>query len=191
MLGSFTKSLTFHDLEVAHTSVIGLEDGAKSNEENEALVYQRAWFQSLGAAPYLGGAYAVIEYLKAFAKQKVKNGQPLSTSEHFQKTVGGLIMKYKSAKQLSSQASATLANFKRTGQTTLKEIFEASVLSKYYGTQFAEEIVSQSRQIMGTSFLKAASFGAKISKQITFGTAQPMTNPDIVEYFAKEAAGNE
>ena len=191
MLGSFTKSLTFHKLEVAHTSVIGLQEGAKGNAENEALVYQRAWFQSLAAAPYLGGALAMIEHLKAFGNQKVKNGEPLSASDHFQKTIGGLIMRYKSAKQLSLQSGATLANFKTAAKADIQQVFEASVLSKYYGTQFAEEIVAQSRQIMGTSFLQAESFGAKISRQITFGAAQPMTNPDIVSYFANVATGNE
>ena len=185
MLGSFTKSLTFQDLEVPYTSVIGLEEGAKGNEENEALVYQRAWFQSLAAAPYLGGAYEVIRYLQTFGQQKVKNGEPLSSSENFQKTVGGLIMKYKAAKQLSRQSGFTLANFKKAGRATLKELFEASVLAKYYGTQFAEEIVTRSRQVIGTSFLQAGSFGAKINEQIAFGTAQPMTHPDILEYFAK------
>lgn len=186
MLGSFTKSVTFNDLEVAHNFVIALEEDTPSNQENASLVYQRAWFQSLGAAPYLGGAYAVIEHLKAFGAQKHKNGNPLANSEYFQKTVGSLIMKYKGAKQLAIQSGTTLANFRKADRVAfLKELFEASVLAKYYGTQFAEEIITQSRQIMGTSFLKAGSFGAKVSRQITFGAAQPMTNPDIIDYFAK------
>lgn len=186
MQGSFTKSIRFNDLEVPHASVIGLEEESQNTSENASLVYQRSWFQSLAAAPYLGGAYAVIQQVKAFGIEKIKNGNTLADSEHFQKTVGGLIMKYKGAKQLSLQSGETLAGFRKTDRTaSLKELFEASVLAKYYGTQFAEEIVTHSRQIIGTSFLQAGSFGAEVSQQILFGTAQPMTNPDIIAYFTR------
>ncbi len=183
MAGSFTKSVKFKNLSIPETNVIKLDPEIK--EPAELLVYQRSWFQALVPAPYLGGVNSVINDLKGFGREKTKNGKKLAASDNFQDSLGTLLLKYKGSLQLCRQAGHSIANFKRGSKSSLEQLFEASVLAKYFSTHYAEEIVTKVRHLMGTQFLLPNSSTSKIYKEIVFGPLQPMTDIDIKAYFAK------
>lgn len=183
MGGSFTKSVKFKNLRVPVSNVIKLDTDRK--EQSELLIYQRSWFQALASAPYLGAAQGVIHKLNEFGRQKIKNGKQLSESEYFLESLGELNIKYQGARQLCRQAGHAITKFKRGDKALLKILFEASVLSKYFATHFAEEIVTKARHVMGTRFLSPNSMTNKIYKEIVFGPLQPMTDIDIKAYFSQ------
>ncbi|WP_299536179.1 acyl-CoA dehydrogenase family protein [Ulvibacterium sp.] len=184
MQGSYTKSVKFKNLRVPVSNVIKLD--ANTKEESELLIYQRSWFQALVSAPYLGASQRVIHEVSDFARQKIKKGKRLSESENFSDNLGELILKSKGARQLCKQAGHSLSKFKRGDKALLETLFEASVLSKYFATHYAEEIVTQARHIMGTQFLSPRSITNKIYKEIVFGPLQPMTDIDIKAYFSQK-----
>ncbi|MEM8999278.1 MAG: acyl-CoA dehydrogenase family protein [Bacteroidota bacterium] len=184
MLGSFTKSVRFTNLWVDNALAIDLEETIETHKHSELLVYQRAWFQTLASAPYLGGAQRMISHLKEFGRKKIKNGKKLSESERFEGNLGKLILKYRTALQLCKQSGIAISNFKKADKASLKNILESSLLSKFYSTQFAEEIVSETRLILGTHFFTDPLLD-NLGKQVQFGALQPMTNPDIEYYFSK------
>lgn len=183
MQGSFTKSVKFKNLRVPVSNVIKLDTQIK--EQSELLIYQRSWFQALVSAPYLGAAKRVIKEVKGFGEQKLKKGKELSESEYFLNNLGELVVKYKGARQLCMQAGRALSRFKQGNKVLLEMLFEASVLSKFFGTHHAEEIVTQARYIMGTQFLSPQTMTNKIYKEIVFGPLQPMTDIDIKAYFSQ------
>ena len=184
MRGSFTKSVKFKNLRVPVSNVIKLDSHTK--EQSELLIYQRSWFQALVSAPYLGAAQRVIKDVRDFGKGKIKKGKKLSESEYFLDRLGELTLKYKGAKQLCMQAGHSLSKFKRGDKALLEMLFEASVLSKYFATHYAEEIVTKARHLMGTQFLSPCSMTNKIYKEIVFGALQPMTDIDIKAYFSQK-----
>lgn len=101
---------------------------------SELLVYQRSWFQALVSAPYLGAAYRVIQELQRFGRQKIKNGKKLMESDHFVQGLGELTLKYQAAKQLCAQTGHSITRFKRRDKFLLEGLFEASLVSKFFGT---------------------------------------------------------
>jgi alkylation response protein AidB-like acyl-CoA dehydrogenase len=183
MRGSFTKSVKFKNLRVPVSNVIKLDTDTK--EQSELLIYQRSWFQALVSAPYLGAARRVIQDVKDFGRQKIKKGKKLSESEYFLDNLGELIIKYKGARQLCMQAGHSISKFQQGNKGLLEMLFEASVLSKYFATHYAEEIVTKARHIMGTQFLSPQTMTHKIYKEIVFGPLQPMTDIDIKAYFSQ------
>lgn len=183
MLGSFTKSVKFKNLRVPVSNIIKLDTQTK--EQSELLIYQRSWFQALVSAPYLGAAKRVIKEVKGFGEQKMKKGKKLSESEYFLNNLGELVVKYKGARQLCMQAGRALSKFKQGNKVLLEMLFEASVLSKFFGTHHAEEIVTQARYIMGTQFLSPQTMTHKIYKEVVFGPLQPMSDIDIKAYFSQ------
>lgn len=183
MQGSFTKSVHFRNVRVSQDNAISLDI---TDTNCDMLVYQRSWFQALISAPYLGGVYRLLSELRTFGLQKVKNGKKLSESDHFIDSIGELMMKYKTARQLSESAGLYLSKLNDTDELMLHKTFEVSVLSKYFSTHFSEEIVTQIRHTMGTSFMKADSITSKICKEISFGILQPMTDLDTKCYFGKQ-----
>lgn len=182
MQGSFTKSVRFNHIKISDGNVIMLDNA--EDERCEILVYQRSWFQSLVPAPYLGASMRVLEELKIFSDQKIKNGKMLSESDTFQEHIGVLLLKYRTALQLCDNAAQKITDFKKDDKQLLEELFEATVLAKYHSTHYAEEIVTEARHLMGTSFLAPNSITSKIYKEIVFGVLQPMADMDIKKYFS-------
>ncbi|MEL6916572.1 MAG: acyl-CoA dehydrogenase family protein [Bacteroidota bacterium] len=183
MEGSFTKAVSFKDLEVSNAHVLTLDTSEET--KCELLIYQRSWFQALVPAPYLGAARRVIEDLNSFGRQKLKNGKKLAESESFLQGMGELQMKYKAAYHSCIHAGRVIAGFKKGDKVNLEHIFEASVLAKYFSTHFSEDIVTGARQLMGSRFLAPDSHTNKIYKEIVFGALQPMTDGDIKDYFGR------
>ncbi len=189
MQGSFTKSVRFENLNVPIDNVIKLD--SSQEERCELLIYQRSWFQALMPGTYLGAAFRTIMELKEFAKSKIKNDKILLESESFKDNIGELMIKYKAACQLCEQAGVSIVDFKIGNKKSLERIFEASVVSKYFATHFSEEIITKTRHLMGSRFLSPNSFTNKVYKEIVFGTLQPMTDPDIKNYFSTQVIHNE
>lgn len=183
MQGSYTKSVKFKNLPVSSVNVIVLDNSEE--ERCEILVYQRSWFQALVSAPYLGATLNVILYLKDFSRKKIKKDKILSESENFINSIGELMLKYKTAYVLCENAGTAIADFKKGDKSSLQKIFEASVLSKFFSTRFSEDIINNSRYLMGSKFLSYDSLTNKVYKEIVYGALQPMTDMDIKEYFGK------
>jgi len=106
-------------------------------------------------------------------------------SDHFVQGLGELTLKYQAAKQLCAQTGHSITRFKRRDKFLLEGLFEASLVSKFFGTHHAEEIVTQARQLMGTQFLSPLLPTSQIYKEIVFGPLQPMTDMDIKAYFSQ------
>ena len=185
MQGSFTKTVQFNKVKISSGNVIKLDNVI--DERCEILVYQRSWFQSLVPAPYLGASLKVFEELKTFGSKKVKNGKRLSESESFLEELGELMISYKTAIHLCDNAAQKLAEFKKDNEHLLKQLFEATVLAKYHATHNAEKLVTKTRHLMGTSFLKPNSITNKVYKEIVFGVLQPMADIDIKNYFSAKS----
>ena len=181
MHGSFTRGVRFNNVKVSNGNVIKLDNS--EDERCEVLVYQRSWFQGMVPAPYLGASQRVLDELKLFSAEKIKNGKKLSESEAFRKSLGGLMIKYQTAMQLCANAGQKMSEFRRDDQPLTEQLFEATVLAKHYATHGAEEIVTTARHLMGTSFLAPNSMTNKIYKEIVFGVLQPMSDLDIKKYF--------
>ncbi len=184
MEGSFTKSVRFNNVKVSDSNVIKLDNSEE--ERCEILVYQRSWFQGLVPAPYLGASLRVLEELKTFSEQKIKNGKKLAEAENFLENIGTLNLHYKMALHLCDNAAQKLADFKKDDAQLLEQLFEATVLAKYHATHAAEELVSKARHLMGTSFLAPDAITNKIYKEIVFGVLQPMADIDIKKYFSDQ-----
>ncbi|MEW7293010.1 hypothetical protein [Aquimarina sp. 2304DJ70-9] len=189
MRGSFTKSVRFENLNVHSTNVIKLD--STQEERCELLIYQRSWFQALMPGTYLGAAFRVLLEVKEFAQGKMKNGKIVSESESFLDNIGELMIKYKAACQLCEQAGISIEGFKIGNKRSLENMFEASALSKYFATHFSEDIITKIRHLMGSRFLSPNSYTNKVYKEIVFGTLQPMTDPDIKNYFSNQMMNNE
>ena len=86
--------------------------------------------------------------------------------------------------QLCNYAAQKFEDFRKGDDHLVEELFESTVLAKFQSTHIAEEIVAQSRHIMGTSFLKQNSITDKISKEIVFGVLQPMADIDTKKHFS-------
>lgn len=184
MKGSFTRSVKFKDVKVSDGNVIKLDNA--EGERCEILVYQRSWFQGLAPAPYLGATLRVLDELKTFSNQKIKNGKKLSESESFKDNLGELNLKYHTALQLCDNAAQKFVEFKKDDDKLLEQLFEATVLAKYQSTHFSEEIVASVRHLMGTTFLVHDSITNRIYKEIVFGVLQPMADVDIKKYFCEK-----
>ncbi|WP_109433941.1 hypothetical protein [Aquimarina sp. AU119] len=189
MLGSFTKSVRFDNLNVNSNNVIKLNSAKE--EKYELLIYQRSWFQGLISAPYLGAALSVILCLKEFSRKKIRHDKLLSESDNFLDSIGELMMKYKTANQLCKYTGVSISNFKKGDTVLLEKMFETSVLSKYYSTHIAEEIVTKIRSLMGSKFLSPGTITNKIYKEIVYGSLQPMTDLDIKNYFGTKVMHHE
>jgi alkylation response protein AidB-like acyl-CoA dehydrogenase len=146
--------------------------------------FQRAWFQALVSAAYLGAAEQALHEGARIAEAVItKTGAPLPELDGFRVEMGQLYMRLRIARSLCHSAGHAIAAFVPDDPERLRELREAAALAKYASTHAAEECVFALRRYLGTRALRSR-YISRVMKEVVYGKLHPMSDFDMERYFA-------
>jgi alkylation response protein AidB-like acyl-CoA dehydrogenase len=191
MIESDTRRIEFHDLFVPEDSLL---QGGQGRDMLLLNQFELTWHLTMIPALYLGAAARAIEEARKFLRS-VNNtdGKPLSELDGMIVDVGRLAIRYRTARKVLDYAVEEL------GQETqnvlepelVRKGFERAAETKYVGTSYAEEIVTQARRIVGARSFTAGQALERLSMESLFGTLGPEPGAYIERLIGAPALGEQ
>lgn len=185
---SGTCSVTFQNCRIPGDKVIfSSERGWRDTID----IFQRAWFQILAPAAYLGAAHKTLKDAVAFStRQQMKNGEKLSGLDGFRAELGRLAATHEIATGICDHAAAAVMAFDPGDDASIRAATEASMLAKYHASHAAEEVVLALRRYLGMEMIRNARM-SRVMKEIQYGRLHPATDFDIERYFGAKMLATE
>lgn len=147
-----------------------------SSTSNSVIhTYQRAWFQSLISAVYLGASSRAL-YEAAKFSQNIKIGNsPLSTLDGTLLNLGRLHGDWYAALACSKVCADYFYTFLRNpNEQNLHELFVASIVAKRTGCTQSRQIVQAVCDFVGTRSMEEKSILSEIANLVGFGVLHPL-----------------
>lgn len=167
-----THQLRFDDAILPCSALI-----ASGSDLSSMNLFQRSWFQSLIAAPYLGAASRALDLAHSRTSAPGQSDGIGSLSAR----LGRLMILWRSAMVNSLAAAEDLAAVARDGTARAWNTLEASAaIAKYVGTEAAEHIVAEVRRICGTAAVSSELL-SRLSTDIVLGVLHPPRAEHIEE----------
>ena len=184
---SGTMSVRIDGLTVHDKDTFVVENKSRVDD---FFAFQRAWFQSLISAPYLGAASMALNTVAEIGASKTtRSGVTLDNIDGLHVSLGKLVMEHKSSLLLCERTGKFLADYcEDKDRCRLYEIFEASALAKYFGTHVAEKCVASLKSIIGTEAFRNPRL-ENITHLIQYGIVHPASDFDLERYFGRKFIG--
>ena len=165
-----TRSITFHRTRLPSESLI-----ASGTDASRMHAFQRAWFESLIPAVYLGAAARAVEEVRRFARtMQGPNGSLLAEQDAFCVEVGRCVLRHRAACALAQHAGEVLGAFGRAPVSVQwQEATGLAAAAKYVGAETAETIVGHCRRLVGTRSLVVGTVLERLSREVMFGALHP------------------
>ena len=175
---SGTRSLTFDGLRVPATACLSGDDDVTRRLSR----FQRACFEVLLPAVYLGAARRALEELRAFAlSTRIDERQRIADLDGFRAELGRLVVRHRSAVATCCEAGRRLADAARPGARTfaLPRAAAAASAGRYQAMRAAEEIVTAVRRAIGTRAMAPGHPVERISREVMTGSLHPTVEAEI------------
>lgn len=173
MIDSDTRRIEFHDLYVPEESLLLSGQGKDLLLLNQ---FELTWHMTMIPSMYLGAAAKAIDEARKFLRSITNtDGKSLAELDGMIVDMARLAIKYQTAKTVLDRAIEELG---RETQGVLepervRKGFERAAMTKYVGTTYAEEIVTQARRIIGARSFTAGQPLERLSMEALFGSLGP------------------
>lgn len=174
-----THSVTLDNLVVPAAMALAATEGGGANAAAHA--FQRALFQSLISAVYLGAARRALLEAARFAKE-----EGLAELDGVQAELGRLVIRLHGAIAASRVCGGPLARFiAGPSAETLGLFGEAAAVAKQTGCTAAVEIVAAAQRFIGTRAMEPGHVMAEISRLAQFAPLHPVVGAQAERQFGQ------
>ena len=184
-----TRSITFHQTWLPAESLI-----ASGADASRMHAFQRAWFESLIPAVYLGAAARAIEEVRQFARtMRGPAGSLRAEQDALCVEVGRCVLRHRAAcalAQHAGEALGALAGARAPGSGPWQEAIGLTTAAKYVGAETAETIVGRCRRLVGTRSLVAGTVLERLSREVMFGALHPQKALSVERTAGRDALGD-
>jgi alkylation response protein AidB-like acyl-CoA dehydrogenase len=172
-----THSVLFEDLVVPEAMTLACEE--KGSTTVSAFTFQRAVFQSLISAVYLGAARRALQEAARFATQ-----QGLADSDGARAHLGRSAIRIQGALAATRICGDPFADFiENPCQETLQVFADTATVAKQTGCIAAAEVVTEEQRFIGTRSMQAGHVMAEISRLVQFGPLHPVVSAQAERHF--------
>lgn len=174
---SCTRAIIFDEYPLKQSDILFAANQKRMT--SFVALFQRIWFQALIMAPYLAAARMAIDEIIQFGKNNYckRSKQPLSNDSVFINYVGQLMTKYEAAKQFCYGMSYSIESASST--VKCEELLHSTAAAKSCIARLIKDIVSDSRDAIGTESLKPDSRLYLLDKQVNFCTMHPTNDREL------------
>lgn len=189
MIDSDTRRIEFRDLFLPEEAML---QGGKGREMVVLNQFELTWHMTMIAALYLGAAARAIEVARQFLRSVSTNeGRALAELDGMVVDIGRLALRYRTARAVLDRAVESVG---RLAQGVLDEervtnTFELASAAKYVGTNYAEEIITQARKIVGARSFTGGHPLERLSMEAPFGPLGPEPNAFIERLHGRSILG--
>jgi alkylation response protein AidB-like acyl-CoA dehydrogenase len=179
MIDSDTRRIEFRDLFLPEETLL---QGGKGRDMTMLNQFELTWHLTMISALYLGAAARAIEETRRFLRSvSTQEGRPLAELDGMVVDAGRLTLRYRAARALLDRSVEALG---RLAQVVLDpervtRAFELATAAKYVGTNYAEEIITQARRIVGARSFTGGHPLERLSMEAPFGPLGPEPNAFI------------
>jgi alkylation response protein AidB-like acyl-CoA dehydrogenase len=174
-----TCSVEFHDLFVPDN--MAFPESASSDVSSHVHIFQRALFQSLIPAVYLGAATRAMKEAAIFAK-----AARLSELDGVHAELGRSVIHLQGALAATRVCNGAFENFVRQPSALhLQAFVEAAAVAKHVGCGVAAEIVTKVQRFIGTRALEPGHAMAEIARLAPFGPLHPVVGAQAERQFGR------
>lgn len=185
---------TFGTMQESRTATIEFENclvptdrvfrSTQKGDADTLRTFQRAWFQGLAPAAYLGALQAVLGDAARMAHvTSTRDGSGLDELDGFRERLGSLVIKMKAAIQLCERTGAALASFDPRDQQSMVDLHDVSAVAKYTSTHAAEEAVPLLKKYLGTRTFGSERLTRAMTEML-YGGLHPMSDFEMERHFA-------
>jgi alkylation response protein AidB-like acyl-CoA dehydrogenase len=189
MLEADTRSITFHQTWLPAESLI-----ASGGDAARMHAFQRAWFESLIPAVYLGAATRALQEVRQFARtMREPTGSLVAEQDAVRVEVGRCVLLHRAAcalAQHAGEALGELAAADRAGPAPWRQAIDLATAAKYVGAETAETIVGRCRRLVGTRGLVAGTVLERLSREVMFGALHPQKALSVERTAGRDALGD-
>jgi alkylation response protein AidB-like acyl-CoA dehydrogenase len=179
MIDSDTRRMEFRDLFLPEETML---QGGKGREMAVLNQFELTWHMTMIAALYLGAAARAIEVARRFLRSvSTAEGRPLAELDGMVADAGRLSLRYRAAGALLDRAVESLGRLAQgvLNEERVTQAFELASAAKYVGTNYAEEIITQVRKIVGARSFTGGHPLERLSMESPFGPLGPEPNAFI------------
>lgn len=185
MRGTLSHHVRLNNVLVPHDRLIG-EEGRGVEDTNELTLWSRLAISSV----YLGIAEAALAHILEAVKTKkdTYSQVPLAFMPGVQFNLADTIIKLETASS-QMQTFARLADKESETGHYSDELFQQSLVTKYYVSNVANDIVCQTMQSEGMPALNRGHLLERLYRDVRAATFHQPTNDLLKELLAKKALG--
>lgn len=172
-----TCSVHFDNLIVPDAMTLAARGGDDTNRLAHA--FQRALFQSLISAVYLGAARRALNEAARFARER-----GLAGADGVRADLGRLVIRLHGAIAASRICAEPFARFvEAPSPQALQRFSDAAMVAKQTGCTAAAEIVTAAQRFIGTRAMEPGHIMAEITRLAPFGPLHPMVGAVAERHF--------
>lgn len=172
-----TYSVHFENLVVPDAMALAAKEGDDTNVS--AHTFQRALFQSLIGAVYLGAARRALLEAARFARER-----GLAGADGVRADLGRLAIRLQAAMAASRICAEPFARFvEAASPQTLRLFGDAAMVAKQTGCTVAVDIVSAAQRFIGTRAMEPGHVMAEITRLVQFGPLHPVVSAVAERHF--------
>lgn len=189
MIDSDTRRIEFRDLFLPEESLL---KGGKGKDMLMLNQFEVTWHMTLVAALYLGAAASAIEEVRRFLRSvSTQEGLRLAELDGMVVDAGRLALRYRTARAVLDHAVESLGRLSQDvlDPQRVAQTFELATMAKYVGTNYAEEIVTQARRIIGARSFTGGHPLERLSMEAPFGPLGPEPNAFIERLHGRSILG--
>ncbi len=172
MESSGTRSVTFRGLRLSEDNVVS----GVVVEHIAAHRFQRAWFQALIPAVYLGAAAAALAAARDFARNtRSTDGRPLADLDGFAVAFGQQLLHLSATRAVSQALRHHFADCAgpRWDASNLERLSELAASFKYVSMRQAQQAVDWARRCIGTRAMHPDHLLHRLTSQVPHGALHP------------------
>lgn len=174
-----TYSVLFEDLLIPEAMALTVPE--KDGAMTRVHAFQRALFQSLISAVYLGAAQRALVEAARFARE-----QRLADADGVRADLGRLVIRLHGALAASRICADPFAGFiEAPSEERLRRFGEAATVAKQTGCVTAAEIVMAAQRFIGTRTMEPGHVIAEISRLVQFGPLHPVVGALAERHFGE------
>jgi alkylation response protein AidB-like acyl-CoA dehydrogenase len=189
MIDSDTRRIEFRDLFLPEECLLQGGQGIEMRILNQ---FELTWHMTMICALYLGAAARAIEEVRRFLRSvSTQEGKLLAELDGMIVDAGRLSIRYRTAQAFLDHAVESLGRLSQ-GTLDLERVtqgFELASAAKYVGTNYAEEIITQARKIIGARSYTGGHPLERLSMECPFGPLGPEPNAFIERLHGRSILG--
>jgi alkylation response protein AidB-like acyl-CoA dehydrogenase len=170
MEASGTRSVTIGELRLPEENLVTGDGGV---EHAQAHQFQRAWFEALIPAVYLGAAGAALASARDFCRGACEpNGRRLAELDGFVAAFGEQLLELLATRAISQAISVAVAAAS-SGTQDIDGFHELAAAFKYTAMRRAQRVVDWSRGCIGTRAMHPDHLLYRLTSQVPHGVLHP------------------
>lgn len=192
MIDSDTRRIEFRDLFLSEENLL---QGGKGRDMKILNQFELTWHMTMISALYLGAAARAIEEVRRFLRSvSTQEGHLLAELDGMVVDAGRLALRYRTACAVLDRAVESLGRISSQEALDLEGVtkaFELASAAKYVGTNYAEEIITQARRIIGARSFTGGHPLERLSMESPFGPLGPEPNAFIERLHGRSILGEQ